>query len=117
MKASGSEQRQRSSLLSFRVSPEEEADLKIRADQSGYSMAAYVRLVALTKPGPRAQRRPPTQRVDCAKLLAAIGDVGSAVRDIAGRLGDEDAILRKEMSDIQNKVTEIRDHLVWHLRR
>lgn len=61
----------------------EHQELAARAGEAGLSVGAYLRAVALGSAGPRAVKRPPVNRVMLAKLLGAIGHLGSNVNQLA----------------------------------
>lgn len=87
MPGSGSDKRQRSHVIRVRVSAEEHAKAKLRADRSGLSMSAYFRAAALDAKPLRAERQPAINRKAMAQLLGQLGMVRQELRD-AAELGD-----------------------------
>ena len=83
---SGSETRQRSSLVQVRFTPEEHARLEAAAERAGMTVGAFMRHQCLGDAGPRAARRPPVERAALAQLLAQLGKCGSNVNQIARAL-------------------------------
>jgi len=83
---SGSETRQRGSIVPFRVNASERADLEAAADRAGLSLGSYIRARVLTAPTTRATRTPPVNKVALAKLLGEIGRIGGNVNQIARQL-------------------------------
>ncbi|HZP09037.1 plasmid mobilization protein [Methyloceanibacter sp.] len=67
----------------IRCTQDERAAIKTAADQAGLSVGAFVRALALGKPGPRAVRRPPVERKELARLLGHLGKIGSNVNQLA----------------------------------
>lgn len=80
---SGSETRQRSLVLRVRLTPEEDAVITAAADRAGLAVGTYVRQALLSAPSPRPVRRPAVERTALAQLLAAIGQVGGNVNQLA----------------------------------
>lgn len=71
------EKRQRNRRIDFRLTEAEYAEVRSKADRAGYTVGAYVRATVLGSPGPRAQRLPPTNKVELVKLHHAINKVGN----------------------------------------
>jgi hypothetical protein len=69
--------------LSIRLSPEERADLTSRAERAGLSVGGYFRAAVLDVPLPRVSRRPSADRTELARLLGAVGKIGSNVNQLA----------------------------------
>lgn len=81
--ASGSENRQRTSHVMVRLTPEERAALDAAAARGGLSLAGYARSVLLTAAPLRQSRRPPVERAELARLLGQVGKIGGNVNQIA----------------------------------
>lgn len=62
-KSSGSEKRQRTPIIGFRVSDSERAELEEAAERAGLTLGSYVRQRVLTAPKTRAVRRPPIEKL------------------------------------------------------
>ncbi len=69
--------------LTVRLSPAERADLASRAERAGLSVGGYFRAAVLASPLPRSSRRPPADATELARLLAAVGKIGSNVNQLA----------------------------------
>jgi hypothetical protein len=82
-KRSGSEKRQRGSPISVRFLPDERAELKEKACDTGLSVASFIRAAALGTPGPRARRSPPINAEALGRATAALNKVGSNINQIA----------------------------------
>ncbi len=80
---SGSETRQRQYHEKFRVTDAERAQIRARADRAGLTVASYIRSTVLDTPPPRQSRRPPVNVVELARVLAALGKLGSNVNQMA----------------------------------
>jgi len=80
---SGSEKRQRSSVLHVRLTPAEHSHIVGHAERSGLTAASYARQVLLAAPPPRQVRRPPIERQELSRLLGEIGRVGSNLNQLA----------------------------------
>lgn len=86
-----SEQRQKSRVVPFRVSPQEYATLTHLADREGLTVGSYIRLQSIEKPTKekpttRAVRRPTVAVQLLGGLLAQIGKIGSNLNQIARQL-------------------------------
>lgn len=79
----GSEKRKRRHQISVRFEPREYAELIHRADKAGLSVAGYFRSAVLQTPPPRQSRRPPVDKIELAKVLGALGKIGSNVNQLA----------------------------------
>lgn len=83
MSASGSDNRVRSEALRVRLSPEELAEIRARADRAGLSVSAYFRVMALEGKKLRAERQPPVNRALAARLIGELGRMSHAFRQAA----------------------------------
>jgi len=84
----GSERRQRGHTVHVRFADDELAQLEQRADDTGLSLAAYLRLRALDDPGPRARRRIPVDRQALARATIEINRAGNNLNQIARALNE-----------------------------
>ena len=117
-KKTASEKRLRTKMVSVRVLPHEEAELKDRASQAGYSIGAFLRVAILEKAGPRAQRRPVPGRLNYVRLLGELSKIGSNVNQLARRantVGDLPAA--DHLREIRATLEETRDAIIFALRR
>jgi hypothetical protein len=67
--------------LSIRLPAPERDDLKARADREGLSVSGYFRTVAFNTP--RRSRRPSVNEQELARLMVAMGRIGSNVNQLA----------------------------------
>lgn len=80
---SGGKNRQRSVALAVRFSPEERAEVEAAAASAGVALGSYIRHQSLGGKRPRAVRRPPVEKEQLARILAALGKIGSNLNQIA----------------------------------
>lgn len=79
----GSDKRQRTRIITFRVSDEEHARYQERASRAGLAVGAFARAAGLEDAGPRARRRRPVEHQTLAQLMAAMNRVGNNLNQIA----------------------------------
>jgi Mobilization protein NikA len=89
---SGSERRKRSRVLTLRVSPQEAQAIEEMAASTGLTLSALLRNALLKTPPPRASRRLRGDQQTAARVLAALGKIGSNVNQLArqANMGRED---------------------------
>jgi mobilization protein NikA len=73
----------RERLIHLRCTDHERAAIKAAAAEAGFSVGAFLRLLALGDAGPRAVRKPPAERAELVRILAALGKIGSNINQIA----------------------------------
>jgi hypothetical protein len=73
----------RKRLIHLRCTDHEHAAIKAVADDAGFSVGAFLRLLALGDAGPRAVRRPPVERAELVRILGELGKIGSNINQIA----------------------------------
>lgn len=83
---SGSENRQRTKLLSVRLTKDELAKLKSLAEKAGTSAPAFLRAAAFERHVPHVPRRQPVSEADLSRILDQCKHVGSDINEIAKRL-------------------------------
>lgn len=81
--ATGSDKRQRTRLITFRVTDDEYARYQERASRAGLAVGAFARAAGLEGAGPRARRRRPVEHAALAQLMAAMNRVGNNLNQIA----------------------------------
>ncbi len=88
-----SEKRQRSAMVTLRMTPGERLLLRTRAEAAGMSDAAYVRHQALGEAGPRSVRRLPVDAVAVRHLVGRLGSVGNNLNQLTrlAHMGDLEA--------------------------
>lgn len=83
MVTSGSDKRQRGHVVRVRISDEEHAEIRARADRAGLSVSAYLRSTALDVKPLRAERQPAINRREVARLIGELGQLRQAFSDAA----------------------------------
>jgi hypothetical protein len=73
----------RDRLIHLRCTDHERTAIKAAAAEAGFSVGAFLRLLALGDAGPRAVRKPPVEREELVRILGALGKVGSNINQIA----------------------------------
>jgi hypothetical protein len=73
----------RTRLIHLRCTDHERIAIRSVAQRAGYSVGAFLRLLALGDAGPRAVRRPPADRAELARILAQLGKIGGNWNQIA----------------------------------
>ncbi len=115
-KRSGSETRQRTSSVLIRFTPEEREEVEKAASQAGLTMSSYGRLQMLKEKPPRSVRRPPVEVEAIARLLAALGKIGSNLNQIARAINSGDQ-RRALIDDAIAEAEAFKDHLRRFLGR
>ena len=96
-KRSGSENRARGSVVAFRVSEEERAELEQAAEIAGLTLGSYVRQRVLAAPKTRAVRRPPIEQKLLAQLLGQLGRVGGNIHQIVKHMNFGSGVMHDEL--------------------
>ena len=78
-----SEKRKRQFRVTIRLDEAEHTQINDRAENAGLTLSGYFRSAVLNTPPPPQSRRPPVDRAELAKLLAAIGRIGNNVNQLA----------------------------------
>lgn len=99
-----SEQRHKSRVVPFRVSPQEYATLTRLADRERLTVGSYIRWVSIEeptkeKPTTRARRRPTIEVQAVSGLLGQLSKIGSNLNQIAKRANSGDRPLLSELHD------------------
>lgn len=109
---SGSEKRERKAALAVRLTPDERAALKDKAQAAGLSLGAFVRASALGSAGPRARRSVQVNEVLLAQAVAQLNKAGSNLNQIARTLNAAGVVPSREsaavLAEVQAAVAEIR---------
>lgn len=115
----GTEKRQRAKTIQIRVSAEELAQIREVADRAGAALGSHARQALLSAPPPRAVRRPPIDRTAIAQTLAALGPIGSDIRQLAGSMKTSgiDPALTTRLAESLDRLNDAREALMRALRR
>jgi len=81
--ARGSDKRQRTRIITFRVSDDEYARYEERASRAGLAVGAFARAAGLDEAGPRARRRRPVEHRALVQLMASLNRVGNNLNQLA----------------------------------
>jgi len=101
---SGSETRRRSSIIGFRATDAERAEIEAAAERAGLTVSSYARATMLSAPQTRATRRPTIERQVLAQILAQLGRIGGNVHQIAKALNFREPV----MADIPAVLAEVK---------
>ena len=101
-----SEKRQREFRVTIRLDEAEHTKINERAENAGLTLSGYFRSAVLNTPPPPQSRRPPVDRTELAKLLAAMGRIGNNINQLArvANAGSwpESSALSKACTDIKS---------------
>jgi hypothetical protein len=86
----GSETRQKSKVVPFRMAETEYAELAAAAERSGQTIGSYIRAQVLKAPTTRATRRPSVEVQALARLQGEMNKVGSNIAQILKRINYAD---------------------------
>ena len=99
-----SDQRQKSRVVPFRVSPDEYAALTQLANREALTVGSYIRRQSIErptkeKPTTRARRRPTIEVQTVSALLGQLSKIGSNLNQIAKRANSGDRPLLLELDE------------------
>ncbi len=114
---SGTEKRVREGVLSVRLSAAERAAVDEAAEKAGLVTGSYARQVLLGAPAPRQVRRPPVERRELARLLAALGHIGGNLNQLAKAANTNVFVDGQALDEALAGVTEMRDAVLKALGR
>lgn len=110
-----SEKRKRDFRVTIRLDEAEHDSVFDRADKAGLTLSGYFRFAVLKTPPPLQSRRPPVDRAELAKLLAAIGRIGNNMNQLA-RVANAGSWPESEaLQQACNEITWIRSALMQAL--
>jgi hypothetical protein len=108
----------KSRIVPIRFTPEQYERLSEKANRSGMAIGAAAREILLGEAGPRAVKRPPVEKMELARLLGAIGKLGSNVNQIARALNEgRDAPSRDDLAQMRADITLMRTAVMAALGR
>ncbi len=114
---SGTDTRQRTALVAIRLTPAEHARLAAAAAAAGLSLGGYARRVLLDSPPARQSRRPPVEKAELARILAAIGKIGSNVNQLARTWNAGGTVETDSVEEAARSIRAIRDAVMAALGR
>lgn len=115
--ARGSEQRQAAVVVSARFTPAEAALLQQAAAEAGHGLSALVRHRVLGSAMPTGRRRPSAGVADLARLLGAIGQLGSDIRQLEAAISDDGGLPAADLARAVDAVVAMRDEVMLALGR
>ena len=96
-------------IVPIRFTDEQYERLAEKANRAGLSIGAAARAILLGDAGPRAVKRPPVEKVALARLLGALGKIGSNVNQIARAVNEgRDLPSRAELAEIRQDIAAVR---------
>jgi len=108
----------KSRIVPIRFTPEQYEQLSEKANRAGMAIGAAARVILLGAAGPRAVKRPPVEKVELARLLGAIGKLGSNVNQIARAFNEgRDAPSRAELAEMRADIAAMRAAVMAALGR
>lgn len=94
---SGSETRQRTYVMTFRVGDADRASIRHKAERSGLSVGSFIRANLKVTRGIRATRRVPIEAELLAALLGQVGKIGGNIHQIIKRINFNEAVPHTEI--------------------
>ena len=105
-------------IVTIRFTPEQYEQISEKANRAANDIGPMIRTIVLGSPGPRAVKRPPIEKQLIAKLLGAIGKLGSNVNQIAKALNEgRDAPSRDDLAQMRADITLMRTAVMAALGR
>lgn len=116
---SGTEERQRRETMSIRVTKEERALIKAKAERAGVTVGTYARDAMIGTYAPRRVRRPPAEKAELVRILGELGKLGSNVNQLAAKanIGLLRVLDPMALAQLQDDLDEMRDDLMRALGR
>ena len=109
---SGSENRQRSGQIAFRVTHEERAQIEAAADAEELTIGSFVRGKILKKIVTKEVRRPSIDREILGRALGMLGKVGSNINQIAKHLNSGGNVPNAEIAKALNDVSFLKEQIL-----
>lgn len=103
-----SETRQRNKQVKLRCTADEFNAIAAKADEAGFSIAAYARAALLGDAGPRARRRRPADHTALLQILGQTGRIGGNINQIAKQLNAADKSRIPELPEALTAYLDIR---------
>lgn len=113
----GSEKRIRDRILTVRLTAEERAAIDEACEQAGLAAGSYARRALLGAPTPREVRRKPADRRELARILGALGKIGSNINQLAAASNAGVLLYAAEVAAAADAVVEMRDAVMQALGR
>jgi hypothetical protein len=108
----------KSRIVTIRFTPEQYEQISEKANRAANDIGPMIRTIVLGSPGPRAVKRPPIEKQLIAKLLGAIGKLGSNVNQIARALNEgRDGPSRDDLAQMRADIMLMRAAVMAALGR
>jgi len=108
----------KSKSFPIRFTPQQFEQLAATASDAGMSVGAFARAVLLGSPGPRAVRKPPAQKAELARILGALGKIGSNANQSARAFNQHrDSPELRELTEIKSELVVMRTAIMKALGR
>jgi len=108
----------KSRIVPIRFTPEQYEQLSEKANRAGMAIGAAARTILLGTAGPRAVKRPPVEKAELARLLGAIGKIGSNVNQLARAFNEgRDAPSLAELAEMRADIAAMRAAVMAALGR
>jgi hypothetical protein len=105
-------------IVPIRFTPEQYEQLSEKANRAGMAIGTAARTILLGAAGPRAVKRPPVEKAQLARLLGAIGKLGSNVNQIAKAFNERrDAPSLAELAEMRADIAAMRAAVMAALGR
>jgi len=96
----GSETRRRSSIIGFRASDDERAEIEANAARVGFTVGSYIRNLAILNPRTRAVRRAGADAALLSQTLGQLGKIGSNINQIAKKANSDGVYAPPELEHV-----------------
>lgn len=113
----GTENRQKSGMIGFRVSPEERAEIEMAAAASGLTVGSFVREKLLKASTTRQTRKPALDLILLSKLLGQLGKIGGNLNQIAKRLNEGRGVGSERIVVVLSELSILKESILKALRR
>lgn len=116
-RGSGSEQRRKQRRMTFRLSPDEYAQLDASARDAGLTLGSFIRARTLGIAQTQPRRRPSVEAESLARLQAEMNRVGSNIHQILKRVNFGETPLAYEFQEALAGYREVIDAILAALGR
>lgn len=112
-----SEERQKKSLVGFRVTPEEKAEIEKAAEESGLTVGSFCRANLLKKAQTVPTKRRTADVVLLGQILGQLGKIGNNLNQIAKRLNGGKGVTVERVILALREVSISKESILKALRR
>lgn len=115
--SNGSETRVRSPNVTFRVSPDERAEIDRKAERAGLTIGSYARKTLLDAEPPRQVRRPVAEKAILVRILGELGKVGGNLNQFARSANTGTVLYEDDIARELDGLRVVRDAILSALGR